>query len=69
MNRSTTNHQLVQPKQAGSGQEPTNIPRRTVIGGALVALLSFPGRIDGARKCRAQRFVRRPTEGTLWARG
>jgi len=45
MNRSATNHQVVQPKQAGSGQEPTNIPRRTVIGGALAALLSFPGRI------------------------
>ena len=27
------------------GQEPTNIQRRTVIGGALVALLSFPGRM------------------------
>jgi hypothetical protein len=45
MNRSTTNNQVVQPKQASSGQEPTNIHRRTVIGGALVALLSFPGRI------------------------
>ena len=45
MNRSATNHQVVQPKQAGSGQEPTNIQRRTVIGGALAALLSFPGRI------------------------
>jgi len=45
MNRSATNHQVVQQKQAGSGQEPTNIQRRTVIGGALAALLSFPGRI------------------------
>src|SRR6476661_8593104 len=45
MNRSATNNQVVQQKQAGSGQEPTNIPRRTVIGGALAALLSFPGRI------------------------
>ena len=45
MNRSATNQQVVQQKQAGSGQEPTNIPRRTVIGGALAALLSFPGRI------------------------
>jgi len=42
---STTNNQVVQPKQYGSGQEPTNIQRRTVIGGALVALLSFPGRV------------------------
>jgi hypothetical protein len=47
MNRSTTNNQVVQRKQAGSGQEPTNIQRRTVIGGALAALLSFPGRIVG----------------------
>ena len=45
MNRSTTNNQVVQQKQPGSGQEPTNIQRRTVIGGALAALLSFPGRI------------------------
>ena len=45
MNRSTTNNQIVQQKPAGSGQEPTNIQRRTVIGGALAALLSFPGRI------------------------
>ena len=45
MNRSTTNNQVVQQKQADSGQEPTNIQRRTVIGGALVALLSFPGRV------------------------
>ena len=45
MNRSTTNDQVVQAKQAVSGQESTNIQRRTVIGGALLALLSFPGRI------------------------
>jgi hypothetical protein len=48
MNRSTTsttNNQVVQLTEAGSGQEPTNIQRRTVIGGALGALLSFPGRV------------------------
>ena len=48
MNRSTTSstkHQVVRPRQAGSGQEPTTIQRRTVIGGALVALLSVPGRV------------------------
>ena len=48
MNRSTTStteHEVVQPQQAGSGQEPTNIQRRTVIGGALAALLSVPGRV------------------------
>ena len=44
MNRSTTHNHVVQPKQAGSRQEPTDIPRRTVIGGALTALLAFPGR-------------------------
>ena len=45
MNRSTTNNQVAQPKQAGSGQEPTNIQRRTLIGGALAALLSSSGRV------------------------
>jgi hypothetical protein len=45
MNRSTTHNRVVQPKHAGSRQEPTNIPRRTAIGGALMALLAFPGRI------------------------
>ena len=45
MNRSASNNQVVQPKPAGCGHEPTNIQRRTVIGGALVALLSLPGRI------------------------
>jgi hypothetical protein len=48
MNRSTTsttNNPVVQPKHAGSGQEPTNLQRRNVIGGALAALLAFPGRV------------------------
>lgn len=44
MNRLTTNNQVVQPEQAGTGQETTTIQRRTVIGGALLALLSVPGR-------------------------
>lgn len=45
MNRSTTNNPVVQPERAGSRQEPTNLQRRTVIGGALAALLAFPGRV------------------------
>jgi len=43
---SMINHQgLADQNTSRSGQEPTNIQRRTVIGGALAALLSFPGRI------------------------
>ena len=37
-----TNHALINHSTPGSGNEPTNIPRRTLIGGALVALLSAP---------------------------
>jgi hypothetical protein len=44
MNRSTTND-VAQPKPAGSAREPTNIQRRTVIGGALMALLASPGQV------------------------
>ena len=43
MNRSTTNL-VVQSKPSSSGQQPATIQRRTVIGGALAALLSSPGR-------------------------
>ena len=39
------NQALINQSKPGSGQEPTNIQRRTVIGGALAALLSFPGRV------------------------
>lgn len=35
----TTNQGLTNPGKPGSGQEPTNIQRRTLIGGALAALL------------------------------
>ena len=35
---------LMNQSKPGSGDEPTNIDRRTVIGGALVALFSLPGR-------------------------
>jgi hypothetical protein len=40
-----TNQALINQSRPGSGQEPTNIQRRTLIGGALVALLSSPGRV------------------------
>lgn len=40
-----TNQAVINQSQPGSGQAPTNIQRRTVIGGALVALLAFPGRV------------------------
>ena len=40
-----TNQALINQSKPGGGNEPTNIQRRTLIGGALVALLSSPGRI------------------------
>ena len=40
-----TNQALINQSRSGSGQEPTNMQRRTLIGGALVALLSSPGRV------------------------
>lgn len=40
-----TNEAAIDQSKPDSGQEPTNIQRRTVIGGALAALLSFPGRV------------------------
>jgi hypothetical protein len=40
-----TNQALVNQSKPGSGQEPTTLKRRTVIGGALVALLALPGRV------------------------
>ena len=40
-----TNQAGINQSQPGSGQAPTNIQRRTVIGGALVALLALPGRV------------------------
>ena len=39
-----THEAAINQGKPDSGQEPTNIQRRTVIGGALAALLSFPGR-------------------------
>ena len=40
-----TNGAAINQGTPNSGQEPTNIQRRTVIGGALAALLSVPGRV------------------------
>ena len=40
-----TNEAAINRGTPDSGQEPTNIQRRTVIGGALAALLSVPGRV------------------------
>jgi len=37
-----TNQPLISQSKPGSGSEPTNIQRRTLIGGALAALLSAP---------------------------
>jgi len=48
-----TNQAVINQSQPGSGQAPTNIQRRTVIGGALVALLAFPGRVM-AKKGQAE---------------
>jgi hypothetical protein len=39
-----TNQAVINQSQPERGQEPTNIQRRLVIGGALGALLSIPGR-------------------------
>jgi hypothetical protein len=40
-----TNQALINQSKPGRGNEPTNMQRRTLIGGALVALLSSPGRV------------------------
>lgn len=39
------NQALIDQSKPGSENEPTNMQRRTLIGGALVALLSSPGRV------------------------
>jgi hypothetical protein len=40
-----TNPVLTNPSKSGNGQEPTNIQRRTLIGGALAALFSSSVRV------------------------
>ena len=44
-----TNQALINQSQP-NGQESTNLQRRTVIGGALVALLASPGRVLAKEK-------------------
>ena len=48
-NPGLTNQGLTNPGKPGSGQEPTNIQRRTLIGGALAVLLSSSGRLMAQR--------------------
>jgi hypothetical protein len=48
-----TNQALINQSKSGSGTEPTNIQRRTLIGGALVALLSTP-LLSAPRRVMAQ---------------
>jgi hypothetical protein len=45
-----TSQALINQSKPGSGNEPTNMQRRTLIGGALVALLSSPGRVMAQEK-------------------
>ena len=55
-----TNQAWINQSKPGSGQEPTNIQRRTLIGGfggALVALLSSPGRVIAKEKAPKDPFV------------
>lgn len=40
-----TDQALIEKRKPGSGQEPANLQRRALIGGALAALLSSPGRV------------------------
>jgi hypothetical protein len=48
-----TNQTLINQSKSDSGNEPTNIQRRTLIGGALVALLSTP-LLSAPRRVMAQ---------------
>ena len=50
-----TNQALTNQSKSGNGQEPTNIQRRTLIGGALAALLS-----SSVRVMAEENDVRRP---------
>ena len=52
-----TNEALIDESKPGSAQEPTNIQRRTLIGGALVALLASPGRVIAKAKAPKDPFV------------
>jgi len=56
-NSTITNPPLINSSKPGSGQEPTNMQRRTLIGGALVALLSSPGWVMAKEKAPKDPFV------------
>ena len=57
MERSMITNPPFNSSKPGSGQEPTNMQRRTLIGGALVALLSSPGRVMAKEKAPKDPFV------------
>jgi hypothetical protein len=50
-----TNQALINQSKPSSEKEPTSIQRRTLIGGALVALLSSPGRVIAQGKAPDRR--------------
>jgi hypothetical protein len=56
-----TTQTLLNQGEAGSGQEPTNMQRRTLIGGALAALLSPSGQLRPFRpgQCMSRQRERR----------
>ena len=51
----SANQALINQSKPGSEKEPTNIQRRTLIGGALVALLSSPGGVMAQGKAEDHR--------------
>ena len=51
----SANQALINQSKPSSEKEPTNIQRRTLIGGALVALLSSPGRVMAQGKAPDRR--------------
>jgi len=57
MERSMITNPPFNSSKPGSGQEPTNMQRRTLIGGVLVALLSSPGRVMAKEKAPKDPFV------------
>ncbi|HET9927011.1 MAG TPA: hypothetical protein VFS98_23055, partial [Methylomirabilota bacterium] len=53
----STTQALINQSKPGGGNEPTNFQRRTLIGGALVALLSSPGRVMAQGAAGQDSFV------------
>jgi hypothetical protein len=52
-----TDQVSINPGKLSSGQEPINMQRRTLFGGALAALLSAPGRVMAQEKTPKDPFV------------